>query len=274
MLTTTTKLFLDLLLERLDQLLKRHSSSSTSVQAKFAAFWDLDGTLIDGDISEGCLGGPASRVEHRVTYLGMLDQLITARLIPGYEPEARGKERLWQEYARLRQVEGDLVAFAFLAEVLADFSPEQHAKVEALLAPLVANYYRPFVIAESLYLLEALSQRGVQHFVISASPHLLVTKCAGMLPIPVEQMSGIERSRRAGVLIDPLINHAEGKRQRAELLTHTHGLCPVFAAGNTWNSDGAMLRFVCEQGGQGLMITHHEAPSWAADLAICQLRRS
>ncbi|NRA44094.1 MAG: hypothetical protein HRU09_03950 [Oligoflexales bacterium] len=45
-------------------------------------------------------------------------------------------------------------------------------------------------------------------------------------------------------------------------------ICPIFAIGDSWDNDGAMMRLVCNNGGMGICINPKERPNWAGDFNI------
>lgn len=224
----------------------------------------MDGTIIDGDITEGHRHKDPAR-----SYRGMMDVLLLAGMVPGYAGDS-AVPTFWREYTQRIERDGHHDAYVFLADALASYSSAELREIDQLLDPLLARCYRSHLMAESLYLMEEFRRRGINNFIISASPHLFVKKAATLLPgVAPHQATGINRERHLGQLQDQLVNYGAGKKQRVELLSVQHQASPIFAAGNSWHSDGPMLAHVQSQGGIALMINGGEAsPPWAAGLGI------
>jgi phosphoserine phosphatase len=198
----------------------------------------------------------------------MMDVLLLAGMVPGYGGDT-AVARFWGEYSRRIAEEGHYHAYVFLAESLASYTGRELREIDLLLDPLLSGCYRSHLFAESLYLMEGFRHRDIDNFIISASPHLFVKKAATMLPgVASHQATGIDRARSAGRLYDEVVNYAEGKTQRMELLCSQYQALPIFAAGNSWESDGPMLAQVRRQGGIALMINGGSAPPWAEGLGI------
>jgi phosphoserine phosphatase len=232
----------DALLEKIALAKKRSPELSP------AAFLDFDGSLIDGDITEGKKKGEK-------TYLGLLDLAILAGALPGYSgPE--GLRSFWEKYEKGFERTED--AYLWAGVVVANLTtPDDRTLKEVVihhLRELVEKYL--FAFAHDLF--EFFKTHSVDAYVISASPHFFVEELGRYLPIPNANLFGIDGRMKDGELIDKVVHDAEGKEQRVIELCKTRSIYPLFALGNKWRWDGLMIKKVCEEGGVGVLV--NEAP--------------
>jgi len=209
------------------------------------AFWDLDGTLLEGDCVDGF------RRSDGEGYAGLVERAIAGGLCPAY-PDAGGYARCERDFGALKQAEGRAVAYGFQSRIFAGASEavlKEHAR-RAFTEDL-----GPWFFAEALGWWRRLEEAGVRCWVLSASPDFFVKGAAEALGVPEERCTGMRLEPGSpGILgsaiLGPLMFGA-GKVQRMnELLARMvaaepdRAFYPVAAFGNDVASDGPMLEAV------------------------------
>jgi phosphoserine phosphatase len=225
--------------------------------ARLLAIWDLDGTLLRGDCSEGL-------VEHgRTFYPGLVQLAIEEGLAADYPAE--GGVLAWREdYALLKRQFGPWLAYPFLAQI---FAGAKEQELVALAERHFARMLTRFFFASSRQLFDALAEAGVEQHIISASPEFFVRGAAATLGLPPEQLHGIRVRLADGRLTRDVlapVTFADGKREQLRTIIATPP--PAFAGraafvlagfGNDFATDGAFLQHVAHQrlpGGQPLAV--------------------
>jgi phosphoserine phosphatase len=228
-------------------------------QAVFLAFWDLDGTLLKGDCSEGLVEAG------KTVYPGLAQLGIERGLVATYRP-AGGFAEFWQDYEYLDRRVGHWLAYPFIPQM---FRGALAADVAALAREHFGAVLHRYYYAGSLEVLRGLESAGVENHVISASAGLFVRGAAPTLGLPEERLHGIvvrtdAAGRLTGDLVPP-ITWAEGKRAKLlEIVAAAHEAHPgaevyVLAAfGNSYGTDGAFLEYTARQtlpaGRRGLAV--------------------
>ena len=232
------------ILERLLSIRTTHPS----LQA--AAFLDLDGTLIEGDITEGKRNG-------KRPYVGLLDLAILGAYIEGYSG-VDGLKAFWKKYKEdfHKPEDADLWTATLIAKVRSPEDRNWKEFVKHHLSELVSQYL--FEFTRDLFAF--FSEHNIAPYVISASSHDFVQELHHCLPIPEENLFGLNGRIHNGELVDKIVHDGTGKEQRLKDLCSQRKLFPLFAMGNKWRWDGMMIRQACEQGGVGLLV-NEGAPS-------------
>ena len=204
------------------------------------AFWDFDGTIIKGDVSEGL----EEKGEQR--FKGLLQRTIEEGYSTVYGP---GEWKRYREvdYPRLNEM-GRWISWPFNAQIYAG------RRVDELDAFCVREYdlvYRKWYFASSIAMLRALEKAGVENYVVSASPELFVANAAATLPLPRERLRGIRVHLSAGYVTTQILYPlpmGEGKVElvRELVLARPHGVA-VAGFGNSYSTDGAFLRYIAAQ---------------------------
>jgi len=217
--------------------------------ARFFAFWDLDGTLLHGDCSEGLSEGG------REIYPGLVQLAIEEGLaIPcGYHP-AGGFAKCWHTYRWLEEHRGRAEAYPFLAQVFAGAE-------ESVLTRLATDYFdrklKHYYYIASQLIFAGLAARGVEQHVISASADVFVRGAAQSLGLAPGHLHGIRVRAAGGRLTRELllpITFAAGKTTRLiEIVATTQAATPdrpVFILagfGNSVLTDGNFLGHISAQ---------------------------
>ena len=154
-------------------------------QAVPMAFWDFDGTIIKGDISEGC-----DVVDGKIVmlYKGLVQKTIEAGLNSVYPPKD-GWEQYWEkDYPRMRNGIGRWLAWPFNAQM---YYGQSAAALDAFCSAECEKLYRKWYFASSMKIWRALEKAGVENYVVSASPEIFVRNTAQSLGVPSSRCRGI-----------------------------------------------------------------------------------
>lgn len=218
---------------------------AASPDAQPMAFWDFDGTLFQGDCSEGFktgMGGP------RVA--GLAEAAVLAGWSRRY-PAAAGMQGFWLDYRNLMRREGHAAAYLHLAQAFAG-APE--TKLLALAGEEFRSHLQPWFFREALALWHLLEAGGVRCEVISASPDFFVKGASSVLGVPPERLHGLRLlNTDEGLLtswpMEPLTIGAGKAAVLREILSETAGGQPgerfaVAGFGNDLVTDGPMLEAV------------------------------
>ena len=221
---------------------------SQSGDFDFAAFFDFDGTIVAGDITEG----------YENHYVGLAEKAIKAGLA-----KEKSFSRFIEKYEELLQ-ESHEKAYVYVAELFANLTEEQYEKLHPLIDEHFAKTLQKHYFHSSIGFLEELHKAGVQIHIVSASPSIFVKAAQKTLPyLPSENFTGINRQRDGrGRLKDPIVNYGEGKVLRLRRLTtgKNRKVFPLAAFGNSWSTDGPFLKWLARQGGVAVMINGKKAP--------------
>ena len=209
------------------------------------AFWDFDGTIIKGDISEG-----VDFIDGKLTplYKGLVQLTIEAGLNSVY-PAKGGWEQYWEkDYLHLRDDIGRWLAWPFNAQM---YYGQSAAELDAFCRGECEKIYRKWYFTSSVAMLRALEKAGVENYIVSASPEIFVRSAAPSLDLPVERFRGIRVQIACGRITSQIIYpipDGEGKVENVRdiVLARPHGVA-VAAFGNSYSTDGAFLRYVATQ---------------------------
>jgi phosphoserine phosphatase len=227
------------------------------------AFWDFDGTLFEGDCSEGFHGSDGTHVP------GLVETAVKAGFSQQY-PARCGFSAFWQDYQNLMFQEGQVSAYIHLAKAFAG-APE--AALQELAAQEFESRLRPWFFAEALKLWRELEAGGVRCVVISASPDFFVKGAAQALGVTPDRLYGLRSITDAdGILTDRLqepLSIGGGKATLVrQILAEGQGSgegtrFPVAAFGNDFFNDGPMLEAVARTvlpGGQPVAVLVNAPP--------------
>jgi phosphoserine phosphatase len=215
--------------------------------ARFLAFWDLDGTLLAGDCSEGFRPGG------RQGYSGLVQLGIENGFSRDYRG-ARGHAKCVADYEWLKENIGAWMAYPFLAQIFAGAGEEE---LSALAARHFEGTLRRFYLPASRVLFDSMMDCGVEQHILSASAEVFVRGAARSLGIPPQQLHGIRLHSRAGRLTRDLVHpvtFAEGKLEKLHqvvlAMKSEQPQRPVFvlgAFGDNFANDGPFMAYVARQ---------------------------
>ena len=205
------------------------------------AFWDFDGTILKGDITEGLEENGVVR------YNGIVQRTTEAGLCPVYRGEAGWRQYVERDYPRMNAI-GRWLAWPYNAQM---YAGESVAAIDAFCEAECEAVYRKWYFTSSLEMLRALEAAGVENYIVSASPELFVRAAAKSLALPRGRFRGIRvelnGDRVTSNVVHP-VPYGEGKVEniRSIILSRPNGVA-VAAFGNSYSTDGAFLRYVATQ---------------------------
>ena len=216
-------------------------------RARLLAFWDLDGTLLRGDCSEGLSSGG------KEIYPGLVRLALEKGHSPQYSSDVIGYQRWQHDYRQLGERVGFWLAYPFLAQIFA-------GALEQDLIDLATGHFdttlRKFYFSASRTIFDGLAQAGVEQHILSASADFFVRGAATSLALPSGNLHGIRVKTIEGRLTRELlypVTYAEGKVTKLIEIVQTaeaQSQDPVFALaafGNSFDTDRAFLAHVLRQ---------------------------
>ena len=222
----------------LDNVRKIRSADSVAVPM---AFWDFDGTIIKGDSGFGLTENG------EVRYRGLIQEAIEAGFVSRYRT-ADGYRRWQRDYERMAEI-GAWLSQGYDAQMFAGASA---AELDAFCERKIReSRMTDWYYASSVAIWKALSEAGVENYVVSANVEALVRNVSSTLGVPPDRVRGarveLEGGRWTTRLVQP-IPHGEGKAEivRGLVCERPHGVA-IAAFGNSCSTDGAFLRHVAEQ---------------------------
>ena len=208
------------------------------------AFWDFDGTIIRGDISEG-----VEKVDGRFVklYKGLVERTIEAGLNTVYPAKGGWEQYSNHDYPRMNEI-GRWLSWPYNAQM---YYGQSAAALDAFCEAECEKVYRKWYFASSMKIWRALAKAGVENHVISASPEIFVRNTAKSLGVQGCRCRGIRVVMDGGYLTSKIvypIPNGEGKVEnlREFVLARPNGVA-VAAFGNSYSTDGAFLRYVATQ---------------------------
>lgn len=209
------------------------------------AFWDFDGTLIEGDCSEGL---------HREDGSGFAG-LLEVAILRGFSKRFAGPQGLGdfeQKAQSVLRTDGHATANALVAQA---FAGAREKDLLALARHHFSEVLGAWMFPEALELWQTLEAGGVPCWVISASADFFVKGAAATLHTTEDRLHGIRLHAGAdGTLSDevvPPLTHGAGKQGRmVELLAAMkaaepgRSFWPIVALGNSPMTDGPLLEAV------------------------------
>ena len=204
------------------------------------AFWDFDGTIIKGDISEGLRGNGVEQHQG----------LTRAGIMAGFSSFYKGEEgcrQFGRDYARLNEI-GRFIAWPFIGQV---FAGVKVADFNRFCAQRVRDVYSKWYFASSVAILRRLEAAGVENHIISGSPDLFVKSAAELIGLTPDRMHGNRLAVDGGILstrIEYPVTTGEGKVEVLRRLVNAHKSAYAVAGfGDSYKTDGAFLRYIVRQ---------------------------
>jgi len=205
------------------------------------AFWDFDGTIIKGDVSEGLDEDGTQK------FKGLIEETILAGLSPVYKgPEGwiRYRDR---DYPRLKEI-GRWLAWPYNGQIYKGVSA---AKLDEFCLRKYDEVYRHWYFASSIKIMQALEKAGVENYVVSASPEIFVRNADKSLGLPRERLRAIRIAIDAGYMTTRIIypvpyDHGKVENVRELVLARPHGVA-VAGFGNSYSTDGEFLKYIVTQ---------------------------
>jgi len=221
--------------------------NGASPNAAFITVWDFDGTILDGDCSEGLARNGS------VVYPGLAELAIENGLSPLYSNKG-GFDAFWHDYRTLDERMGHWIAYPFIVQMLRGGSVDQLVE---LAEHTFANVYQPHYFAGSMYILNGLQKAGIEVHIISASAERFVEGAAKTLNIHPDFIHGIRVIEKDGLMTEELVYPVtwhEGKRLHLQsILAQRSQLEPgreiyvIGGFGNSYNTDGPFMAWIAKQ---------------------------
>ena len=204
------------------------------------AFWDFDGTIIRGDVSEGL------EEDGRVLFKGLVQRTIEEGLSTVY-PKDGGWERYRRDYSRLCEI-GLWFGWPYNGQI---YEGLEASRLDAFCRAEFDAVYRKWYFRFSVRVLKALEAAGVENYVVSASPECYVRNAAATLGLPRERFRGIRIAESGGRMTTQVVyplSYGEGKVENVRdlVLLRPHGVA-VAGFGNSYHTDGPFLRYIATQ---------------------------
>ena len=205
------------------------------------AFWDFDGTIIKGDVSEGLDEDGVQK------FKGLIEETILAGLSTTYKgPEGwiRYRDR---DYPRMKEI-GRWLAWPYNGQIYKGVSA---AKLDDFCHRKYDEVYRYWYFASSIKIMQALEKAGVENYVVSASPEIFVRNSDRTLGLPRERLRAIRIAIDAGYMTTKIIypvpyDHGKVENVRELVLARPHGVA-VAGFGNSYSTDGEFLKYIVTQ---------------------------
>lgn len=224
------------------------------------AFWDFDGTIIKGDISEGLVEDGVVR------YRGMLHAGVLAGFSQFYKGED-GCRQYDQDYARLNEI-GRFIAWPLIGQAFAGVKVSEFNK---FCARRIREVYHSWYFCSSLSILRKLEAAGVENHIISGSPELFVRNAAETIGLTADRMHGLALAIDGDILssrIEYPLTTGEGKVEVLRRLVNARPHAVAVAGfGDSYTTDGAFLRYIVRQTlpgdvkGFAMMVNATNAPA-------------
>lgn len=221
----------------------------------FLTFWDFDGTIIHGDITDGLYKTNATdaRGASETVYKGLQQLSIEAGFAPRYLGED-GFARYRTDYERLEKTAGHEEAYAYIPRIFAGARP---VEFESIVAEHFASDLSRYYFQSSVDMIRHLQHNGIQTRVVSASPEFFVIGAAQSVGIPEEWISGIQLEKDGEFLSDRIarpFNYAAGKTERIQQVIQevraaeqTEHVYVLGGFGNSHHTDGHFLDWIAAQ---------------------------
>ena len=221
------------------------------------AFWDFDGTIIKGDISEGLFENEKERTGKQL-YKGLIEETILAGLSTVYKGPGGWKQYEEVDYPRMNEI-GRWLAWPYNAQI---YGGVPSADLDAFCSQKVAEVYRKWYFASSVAIWQALEKAGVENYVVSASPEIFVRNTAESLGVTRGRTRAIRVEIDGGRMTTKVVHpvpFGEGKVEnvRQLVLSRENGVA-IAGFGNSYSTDGCFLRYIVTQhlpgGAKGLAL--------------------
>ncbi|MBR6734705.1 MAG: haloacid dehalogenase-like hydrolase [Kiritimatiellae bacterium] len=164
--------------------------------AKPMAFWDFDGTILKGDITEGL------EEDGRQKFAGLMEETIKAGLSPVYSGEKGWLQYRDVDYPRMNAI-GRWLAWPYNAQV---YEGVEERAIVRFCEAKVESVYRKWYFASSMAIWRALEKAGVENYVVSASPEVYVKSTAKSLGVSPSRVRAIRVEVEGGRMTTKVVH--------------------------------------------------------------------
>lgn len=205
------------------------------------AFWDFDGTIIKGDLSEGLEENGVYR------YHGLVQRTIEEGFTSVYDPKTGWAKYRDHDYPLLCGF-GCWLGWPFNAQL---FHGKPVAPMDEFCRREINAVYRKWYFAFSDKVWRALEKGGVENYVVSASPESFVRNAAESLGVGRERIRGIRVAEFGGHFTAKIIYplpFQEGKIENVREFVNARGNGYAIAGfGNSYINDAPFMRYIATQ---------------------------
>ncbi|MBU1106025.1 MAG: haloacid dehalogenase-like hydrolase [Candidatus Riflebacteria bacterium] len=221
-------------------------SKIETAEGRMIAVFDHDNTLVCGDITEGN-GKSQPGFMHDMLTRMHAEHKIPVPVAGLYESNPW---EFYHSWARSKPQE----AYAWICTLLAGQKPEQ-VLIEA--TEYFENHMKKAIFPEMLTLVNVLQQMGVDVYIVSASAHNVVLSAAKYFGVPENRVLGIRLKIENGIIQPKVINPISFAAGKTWYIKNFAGDFPrgnIMVFGDSYKTDGHMLRFAAQQGGLALLV--------------------
>ncbi len=222
-----------------------------NAQGRMVAVFDHDNTLVSGDITEG-------NEKNQPGFMNILLKKLYSQNKLNVKIPEKYAEDPWGFYHNWAKHDPQ-AAYGWICTLLAGQKPETVLKYSK---SYYEKYMKNAIFPEMLTLVKVLQDMGVEVYVVSASAHNIVIAAAQYFNIPVNRVFGIrlkiENDRITNKIINP-ISFAAGKTWYIKNFVGEFPKGNIMTFGDSYRTDGHMLRFAARQGGLGLLVNPAKA---------------
>ena len=222
----------------------------TNPEEKLFAFWDFDGTILHGDLTEGKDSDDISS-----SYVGLLEDCTRS----GYIPEINSEK----SFLDFKKFLDDLLkkdknlAYFEMARIL-EVNEESKEKLKKFCYEKIKTNLSKFFYQETVDFMNYIKDLGIEQSIVSLSPELFIKEAAKFLPVKPDLAFGL--NPKEDIVMD-ILQYPKGKSLKIEKIYKSYEELnipckTIFAAGNEWYSDGSMIELAYNSGGIGLFIDH------------------
>lgn len=213
-----------------------------------AAFFDYDGTIIDGDVTEGTV--PLGNTQNPPPTNPGLDEILIGLGYSSCFPSGSFREfrHQYDTMYETNRAQG-------LALALTIFNGVSVRSIEKVVKETYKSAYAKYFWKTMAELLFCLANLGVVNIIITASPTIFVTQVQKYLPI--NEVLGVD----VAIIKDKLTNkitklpyNLEKRRTIIDFLEKNPKIVPVLGAGNTVNGDYPFLSYLLGLGAPGYFV--------------------
>ena len=221
-------------------------SKVTGCQGRVVAVFDHDHTLVRADITQG----------DGARQPGLAQTMLQNRLYredPDMRPPEEFKDDVFASYLHWAKIE-PAEAYAWICTLYGGFSERE---LSALAARYYAQVVGPRIFPEMRELVQVLTALGVDVYIVSASAEPLVRAAAEHFGLPEDHLLGVKVKSRGGMILPEVakpISFAAGKTWYIQRYAGVFPPGNILVFGDSWRTDGHMLRFGANQGGFSLLV--------------------
>lgn len=205
------------------------------------AFWDFDGTIIKGDVSEGLVENGEQK------YKGLLEETILAGLCTIYKGKEGWHQFIDIDYPRFYKI-GKEIAYSFCAKLYSNLKEEE---LDAFCLQKFEDVYQNWYFSSSVKMLHALEDAGIENYIVSSSPEVFVKNAYKTINLARSRIRGIRVEIDNGHITQRLIypiNYGEGKAEIVkQIISARQNGIAIAGFGDNFANDGCFMHDIVTQ---------------------------